>query len=98
MRRLRRDVARLREEKEIKAEHAQLLLTPPESVDGAVELLREAAGRAAAEAGLESAVRYLRRALEEPLAGRSGASCCLSWRRGLRGAYGAAVALRPTRP
>ena len=46
---------------------AQLLLAPPESVPRAVELLREAAHRAAAEAGLESAVRYLSRALEEPL-------------------------------
>jgi DNA-binding CsgD family transcriptional regulator len=46
---------------------AQLLLAPPESVARAVELLREAAQRAAAEAGLESAVRYLTRALEEPL-------------------------------
>jgi len=47
---------------------AQLLLAPPESVPGAVTLLREAAQRATAEAGLESAVRYLTRALEEPLA------------------------------
>jgi class 3 adenylate cyclase/DNA-binding CsgD family transcriptional regulator len=46
---------------------AQLLLAPPESVPRTVELLREAARRATAEAGLESAVRYLRRALEEPL-------------------------------
>jgi class 3 adenylate cyclase/DNA-binding CsgD family transcriptional regulator len=46
---------------------AQLLLAPPESVPGTVELLREAAGRAAAEAGLESAARYLSRALEEPM-------------------------------
>jgi len=46
---------------------AQLLLAPPESVPGAVELLREAARRAAAEAGLESAIQYLTRALEEPL-------------------------------
>ena len=46
---------------------AQLLLAPAESVPGAVELLRDAAGRAAAEAGLESAVQYLTRALEEPL-------------------------------
>lgn len=46
---------------------AQLLLSPPESVTGAAQLLREAARRAAAEAGLESAVRYLSRALEEPL-------------------------------
>ncbi|HJQ73948.1 MAG TPA: LuxR C-terminal-related transcriptional regulator, partial [Gaiellaceae bacterium] len=47
---------------------AQLLLAPPESVPGAIELLRQAASRATAEAGLESAVRYLARALEEPLA------------------------------
>ena len=46
---------------------AQLLLAPPESVPGAVELLRDAADRAAGEAGLESAVRYLTRALEERL-------------------------------
>jgi class 3 adenylate cyclase/DNA-binding CsgD family transcriptional regulator len=46
---------------------AQLLLAPPESVARTVEVLREAAARAAAEAGLESAVRYLTRALEEPL-------------------------------
>jgi DNA-binding CsgD family transcriptional regulator len=46
---------------------AQLLLAPTESAPRAVELLREAASRAAAEAGLESAVRYLTRALEEPL-------------------------------
>jgi len=46
---------------------AQLLLAPPESVSHAVEVLREAARRATAEAGLESAVRYLLRALEEPL-------------------------------
>ena len=46
---------------------AQLLLAPPETVPRAVQLLREAAGRAAAEAGLESAVQYLTRALEEPL-------------------------------
>jgi AAA ATPase domain len=48
---------------------AQLLLAPPESVPGAATLLREAAQRATAEAGLESAVRYLTRALEEPLEG-----------------------------
>jgi DNA-binding CsgD family transcriptional regulator len=46
---------------------AQLLLAPPESVPRAVQVLRAAARRAAAEAGLESAVRYLARALEEPL-------------------------------
>ena len=46
---------------------AQLLLAPPESVPRAAELLRDAADRAAAEAGLESAVRYLTRALQEPL-------------------------------
>jgi len=47
---------------------AQLLLAPPESVPRGVELLREAAGRATAEGGLESAVRYLTRALDEPVA------------------------------
>ncbi|MGZ4369423.1 MAG: ATP-binding protein [Gaiellaceae bacterium] len=46
---------------------AQLLLAPPESVPGAVTSLREAAGRASAEAGLESAARYLARALDERL-------------------------------
>ncbi|HEY2334811.1 MAG TPA: AAA family ATPase, partial [Solirubrobacterales bacterium] len=48
---------------------AQLLLAPPASVPRAVQLLRDAARAAAAEAGLESAARYLTRALEEPLAG-----------------------------
>lgn len=47
---------------------AQLLLAPPESVSSAVDVLRAAAERAASEAGLESAVRYLTRALDEPLA------------------------------
>jgi class 3 adenylate cyclase/DNA-binding CsgD family transcriptional regulator len=47
---------------------AQLLLAPPESVSRGVEVLRNAAERAAGEAGLESAARYLTRALEEPLA------------------------------
>jgi len=46
---------------------AQLLLAPPESVPEAAEVLRLAAERAAAEAGLESAIRYLLRALDEPL-------------------------------
>lgn len=46
---------------------AQLLLAPSDTVPHAVEVLREAAGRAIAEAGLESAVRYLSRALEERL-------------------------------
>jgi class 3 adenylate cyclase/DNA-binding CsgD family transcriptional regulator len=46
---------------------AQLLLAPPESVPRTVELLLEAAHRAGAEAGLESAVSYLTRALDEPL-------------------------------
>ena len=49
---------------------AQLLLAPPESVPRAVELLRDAAQRAASEAGLESAVRYLTRALERAARGR----------------------------
>ncbi|HSC74325.1 MAG TPA: AAA family ATPase [Gaiellaceae bacterium] len=47
---------------------AQLLLAPPESVPRAVKVLREAARRAAAEAGLDSAARYLTRALDEPVA------------------------------
>jgi class 3 adenylate cyclase/DNA-binding CsgD family transcriptional regulator len=46
---------------------AQLLLAPPDSVPGAVTSLREAARRASAEAGLESAASYLVRALEEQL-------------------------------
>jgi DNA-binding CsgD family transcriptional regulator len=45
---------------------AQLLLAPPEAVANAVPPLREAAWRAAAEGAPESAVRYLRRALDEP--------------------------------
>jgi len=45
----------------------QLLLAPSQSVDGAVAPLREAAGRAAAEGAPDSAARYLRRALEEPI-------------------------------
>jgi tetratricopeptide (TPR) repeat protein len=48
---------------------SQLLVAPPESVERAVAILRDAARAAAAEGGLESAVRYLRRALEEPLSG-----------------------------
>ena len=47
---------------------AQVLASPPESVERAVEVLRSAARAASAEGGLESAVRYLRRALEETLA------------------------------
>jgi class 3 adenylate cyclase/DNA-binding CsgD family transcriptional regulator len=47
---------------------AQVLIAPPESVDGSVAVLRDAARAASAEGGLESAVRYLQRALEEPLA------------------------------
>jgi class 3 adenylate cyclase/DNA-binding CsgD family transcriptional regulator len=46
---------------------AQLLLAPPESVGNATATLREAGERASAEAGLESAVRYYTRALDEPL-------------------------------
>ncbi len=46
---------------------AQVLFAPPESVDGAVAMLRHAARAASAEAGLDSAIRYLERALEEPL-------------------------------
>ncbi len=48
---------------------AQVMVAPPESVPDAVKLLREAARRAAAEGGLDSAVGYLTRSLEEPLAG-----------------------------
>lgn len=47
---------------------AQVLAAAPESVEHAVEVLRGAARAASAEGGLESAVRYLQRALEEPLA------------------------------
>ncbi len=46
---------------------AQLLLAPPETVENAVAPLREAAWRAAAEGAPESAARYLRRALDEPM-------------------------------
>ena len=46
---------------------AQVLAAPPETVSDATAVLREAAARAAAEAGLDSAVSYLSRALEEPL-------------------------------
>jgi DNA-binding CsgD family transcriptional regulator len=46
---------------------AQLLLAPAGSVDNAAEQLREAARRAAADGAPESAARYLRRALEEPV-------------------------------
>jgi class 3 adenylate cyclase/DNA-binding CsgD family transcriptional regulator len=46
---------------------AQVLAAPPESVEDAVPVLRGAARAAAAEGGLESAVRYLQRALDEPL-------------------------------
>ena len=46
---------------------SQVLVAPPESVEHAVAILRGAARAAAGEGGLESAVRYLRRALEEPL-------------------------------
>jgi DNA-binding CsgD family transcriptional regulator len=46
---------------------AQLLLAPPETVENAVPPLREAAWRAAAAGAPESAARYLRRALDEPM-------------------------------
>ncbi len=46
---------------------AHVLRASPESVDGAPVIVREAARRAAAEGGLESASGYLRRGLEEPL-------------------------------
>jgi tetratricopeptide (TPR) repeat protein len=48
---------------------AQILVSSPGSVEAAVAVLRAAARAAAAEGGLESAVSYLQRALEEPLAG-----------------------------
>jgi class 3 adenylate cyclase/DNA-binding CsgD family transcriptional regulator len=47
---------------------AQVLAAPPESVEQAVPVLRDAARTASAEGGLESAVHYLQRALDEPLA------------------------------
>jgi DNA-binding CsgD family transcriptional regulator len=47
---------------------AQVMVAPPASVGGAVAVLREASRAASAEGGLESAVSYLRRALDEPLA------------------------------
>jgi len=46
---------------------AQLLQAPPGAVDGAAAILREAAGRAAAEGSPESTAMYLRRCLEESL-------------------------------
>ena len=46
---------------------AQVLVAPAESIDGAAAVLRDAARAASAEGGLDSAVRYLQRALEEPL-------------------------------
>jgi DNA-binding CsgD family transcriptional regulator/tetratricopeptide (TPR) repeat protein len=46
---------------------AQILLAPPESVEDGVAVLRDAARAASAEGGLESAVSYLQRALDEPL-------------------------------
>ncbi|MBV8993307.1 MAG: hypothetical protein JO287_06310, partial [Pseudonocardiales bacterium] len=46
---------------------AQILRASPGSVEGAVATLREAARRASGEGALESAVRYLTRALSEPL-------------------------------
>lgn len=46
---------------------AQVLVSEPETVADAIAVLREAAARAASEAGLDSAVKYLSRALEEPL-------------------------------
>jgi DNA-binding CsgD family transcriptional regulator len=45
---------------------AHLLLTEPSGRDGVVELLRAGAHEAAARGAPETAVRYLRRALEEP--------------------------------
>jgi DNA-binding CsgD family transcriptional regulator len=47
---------------------AQVLVAPPESVGRAIPILRDAARAASAEGGLESAIRYLERALDEPLA------------------------------
>lgn len=46
---------------------AQVLVAPPESIGGAAAVLRDAARAASAEGGLDSAARYLQRALEEPL-------------------------------
>jgi DNA-binding CsgD family transcriptional regulator len=46
---------------------AQILVAPPESVEDAVSVLREAARAASVEGGLESAASYLQRALEERL-------------------------------
>src|SRR5262249_43803887 len=46
---------------------AQLLQAPPGAVDGAGAILREAAGRAAAEGSPESTATYLHRCLEESL-------------------------------
>jgi DNA-binding CsgD family transcriptional regulator/tetratricopeptide (TPR) repeat protein len=46
---------------------AHVLLAAPGTVDGARRLLRDAAQQAAGEGGLDSAVRYLLRALDEPM-------------------------------
>jgi DNA-binding CsgD family transcriptional regulator len=48
---------------------AQILVAPPDSVEDAVPVLREAARAASAEGGLESAASYLQRALDEPVTG-----------------------------
>jgi DNA-binding CsgD family transcriptional regulator len=57
---------------------SQVLLAPPESVPDAIPALRQAAARAAAEGAHESAVRYLRRALEEPVPGAERATLLLT--------------------
>jgi DNA-binding CsgD family transcriptional regulator len=46
---------------------AHVLLAAPGTVDGALGLLRDAAQQAASEGGLDSAARYLLRALEESM-------------------------------
>ena len=56
---------------------AQVLLAPAESVENAVGPLREAARRAAAEGAPEGGARYLRRALDEPMADHERAELLL---------------------
>ena len=46
---------------------AHVLLAPPGTVAGAVEIVGDAARRAASEGGLESAAGYLSRGLDEPM-------------------------------
>lgn len=56
---------------------AQIIVAPPDSVEDAPAVLREAARAASAEGGLESAASYLQRALDEPLTGDERAELLL---------------------